>query len=162
LHARILKHLGDHALATTALVLSLLALAGSSYAAFTISGSQIRNHTIDPVKLNPRLISGNVRAWALVTSSGRVIAGGGGPSVSLVGSGYTINWRVKLGHRCATLASVDGRTSPPTEVVAGARMTAGFAVASSSSAHGISSSSIQTYNQQGQPIQLGFDAAVVC
>ena len=38
-----------------------------------------KNHAIDPIKLNPKFINGNVRAWAVVSSSGRVVAGGGKP-----------------------------------------------------------------------------------
>jgi hypothetical protein len=167
LHARILKYLGDHARATTALVLSLLALAGSSYAAFTISGSQIRNHTIDPVKLNPRLISGNVRAWALVRPDGRLIAGGGGPRVAAGGEPgqYTVKWKAVVSRRCATLATIDLGSSAPTErlTVLGTTnaFTAGYAVAGSTRVHG-SATSVQTYNQQGYPTPLGFDLIVVC
>jgi hypothetical protein len=54
---RILEYLRDHALGAVALVCSILALAGSSYAAFTINGSQIQNHTINAVKLNPKVVS---------------------------------------------------------------------------------------------------------
>ena len=54
-----------NAIALTAL---FVALAGSSYAAVTINGSQIQNRTINPSKLNPHLIAGNVRAWAIVQS----------------------------------------------------------------------------------------------
>jgi hypothetical protein len=163
LHARILKYLGDHALATAALVLSLLALAGSSYAAFTISGSQIRNHTIDPVKFNSRLIAGNVRAWALVRPDGRLIAGGGGPRVAAGGNPgeYEIRWRVRVTRRCATMATIDSASSPPTETIAGGRFTAGYAVAASSNVH-FSGTGVQTYSQQGSPTPLGFDVVVVC
>jgi len=163
LPARILKHLGDHALATAALVLSLLALAGSSYAAFTISGSQIRNHTIDPVKLNPKLIAGNVRAWAVVRPDGRLIAGGGGPRVIAAGNPgeYEIRWRVRVTRRCATMATIDSASSPPTETIAGGRFTVGYTVAASNSVH-FSVSSVQTYNQQGSPTPLGFDLVVLC
>ncbi len=78
----IISYLRHHALAATAFACSILALAGSSYAAFTISGSQIRNHTINPVKLNPKFINGSVRAWAIVAPNGRVIAGAGRPRVT--------------------------------------------------------------------------------
>ena len=52
--SRVVSYLHRHALSTAAFVCSVLALAGSSYAAFNISGSQILNHTINPVKLNPK------------------------------------------------------------------------------------------------------------
>ena len=96
---RILDYLRQHALAAAAFVCSILALAGSSYAAFTISGSQIRNHTINPSKFNPKYINGEVRAWAIVGPDGNVIAGRGKPRVSLLAGdpgGYGIKWGVKV------------------------------------------------------------------
>jgi len=165
--SRIVRYLANHALASTALVCSLLALAGSSYAAFTISGSQIRNHSIDPVKLNPRLIAGNVRAWALVRPDGRLIAGGGGPRPGPSGGpgGYNIKWGAKVNRRCASLATIDGASSPPTETINGpvifGHFTAGTAIAYSSSVHR-SHTAVQTYDQSGSPTALGFDVIVVC
>lgn len=164
---RILDYLRTHALSAAAFVCSLLALAGSSYAAFTISGSQIRNHTINPVKLNPKFINGNVRAWAIVSPSGKVIAGAGKPRVTatFVGPGnYGIRWGVKVG-RCATEATVDSAVSPPTETVPvqgnpTQAFTAGYAVGATSGAH--NGSDVQTFNQNGQPTALGFDVVLVC
>ena len=114
----IAKHAQRNAVAYVAL---FVALAGSSYAAVSISGSQIRNHTINPVKFNPRFINGNVRAWALVRANGQVIASAGRPRVALAAalpSEYRIFWGVKVGH-CATVASIDGADSRPTEPVTG-------------------------------------------
>ena len=134
---RIVHYLRQHSLAAVALIFSILALAGSSYAAVTISGSQITNHSIAPVKLDPRFINGNVRVWAIVGPAGRVIASAGKPRVTLPVSdpgGYGIRWGVKVG-RCDTVATVDLRSSPPTERVPvpgnpSAPFTAGYAVAS--------------------------------
>jgi hypothetical protein len=167
LTSRILEYLTRHALAATALVCSLLALAGSSYAAFTISGSQIRNHTINPSKLNPKYINGEVRAWAIVSPSGGLIRGAGGPHVTPQAAdpgGYQVRWRVDV-RRCATSATIDEYASPPTEQVpvAGnptAQFVAGFAVAASSGRP--SRTAVQTFNGQGQPTPLGFDVVVVC
>jgi hypothetical protein len=164
---RIVSYLRHHALAATAFVCSILALAGSSYAAFTISGSQIRNHTINPVKLNPRFINGNVRAWAIVAPNGRVIASAGRPKVSLFASepgGYTLRWAVKVA-RCVTDATIDTEASPPTERVpipgnTLAAFTAGYAVGATSGRH--NQTAVQTFNQQGQPTPLAFDVAVIC
>ena len=114
----IAKHAQRNAVAYIAL---FVALAGSSYAAVSISGTQIRNHTINPVKFNPRFINGNVRAWALVGANGHVMASAGRPRVALAAglpSEYRIFWGVKVGH-CATVASVDGADSRPTETVPG-------------------------------------------
>jgi hypothetical protein len=166
--ARILKYLGDHALATAALVLSALALAGSSYAAFTISGGQIRNHTIDPVKLNPKLIAGNVRAWALVRPDGKLIAGGGGPRSTAGGEpgSYVIRWGVRVTRKCASVATIDPGSSQPTETLNGpivfGRFTAGYATAYTTGVHRPSLTGVQTFNQQGFPTSLGFDVIVVC
>lgn len=166
---RIIHYLRDHALALTALVFSILALAGSSYAAVTISGSEIRNHTITPVKLDPRSISGNVRAWAIVGPGGHVIASAGRPKVTPGASdpgGYGIRWGVKVA-RCDTVVSVDFSSSPPTERLPlygnpSVPFSAGYAVTSTGPASRGNQTYVQTYNQQGQPTPLGFDIAVIC
>jgi hypothetical protein len=163
----IVSYLRRHALAATAFVCSILALAGSSYAAFTISGSQIRNHTINPVKLNPKFINGSVRAWAIVAPNGRVIAGAGRPRVSpQLGDpgGYGIRWKVHV-RRCSTEVTIDSALSPPTERVSvdgnpSMPFTSGFATGSTSSTH--NETGVQTFNQQGQPTPLGFDVTVIC
>jgi hypothetical protein len=167
LTGRIVEYLRQHALGAAAFVCSILALAGSSYAAFTINGSQIRSHTINPVKLNPKFINGNVRAWAIVAPNGRVIASAGKPKVTPVISdpgGYGIRWGVKVG-RCATDATIDSESSSPTERVSipgnpSAPFTAGYATAATSGAH--NETAVQTFDEQGQPAQLGFDVAVIC
>ena len=174
-HARMLftrttSHLRQHGLAAAAFVCSLLALAGSSYAAFSIpansvGGRQLKNHAIDPIKMDPKVINGSVRAWAIVGPNARVIAGGGKPKVTAAISdpgGYGIGWGVKLG-RCATVVTVDITLSRPTEHVPipgnpSVPFTAGYAVAASSRR----GTFVQTYNQQGQPTPLGFDVAVIC
>jgi hypothetical protein len=164
---RIVQYLRRHSVASLALVCSILALASSSYAAVTISGSQIKDRSIAPVKFDPHFIRGSVRAWAIVGPGGHVITSGGKPRVTLPASdpgGYGIRWGVKVG-RCDTVATVDLRSSPPTERVPvpgnpSAPFTAGYAVASTTAAPG--GSFVQTYNQQGQPTPLGFDVTVIC
>jgi hypothetical protein len=167
LTSRILDYLRQHAVAAAAFVCSILALAGSSYAAFTISGSQIRNHTINPSKFNPKYINGEVRAWAIVAPNGKVVAGRGKPKVTeLLGDpgGYDIRWGVKV-PRCATSVTVDTKSSPPTETlpITGdpiAQFTAGYAVGTTSRRH--NQTTVQTFNQQGEPTPLAFDALVIC
>jgi hypothetical protein len=166
---RLVNHARSNAIAYAAL---FIALGGSSYAAATINGSQIRNHTINPSKFNSRLINGNVRAWAIVRPNGKVIASAGRPkvltavSISLPGL-YSIRWGVKVG-RCPTEVTIDAASSPQTETVAvpgNPSMTyaAGYAVASSTvAAGGGASTGVQTFNQAGQPTPLGFDIAVIC
>jgi hypothetical protein len=167
LTSSIINYLRHHALAAAAFVCSILALAGSSYAAFTISGSQIRNHTINPSKLNPKFINGNVRAWAIVAPNGRVIAGAGRPrvTVTVVAPGnYGIRWGVKVA-RCGTNATVDSAISPATEKIPvsgdpAQAFTAGYAVAATSGLR--NGSGVQTFDQNGKPTPLGFDVAVIC
>lgn len=166
---RILRYLADHALGLLALAIGLLGLATGAYAAFTISGSQIRNHTIEPVKLDPRFIAGSVRAWAVVSPSGRLVSGAGRPHVSTVGfpGQYEIDWGVSVSRRCATVATVDIISSAPTETVSSAAGTgsfvAGYASAGSFSArHRVRRTLIETFNHTGKPTPLGFDVAVVC
>jgi hypothetical protein len=167
LTSRILDYLSRHALAAAAFVCSILALAGSSYAAFTISGSQIRNHTINPSKLNPKYINGEVRAWAIVSPEGQVIAGRGGPKVGAQAAdpgGYVIRWRVRV-RRCSTETTIDPAVSPTTEtlpVVGNPSMsfTAGFATGTTAALH--NQTAVQTFDQDGHPTPLGFDVAVIC
>lgn len=56
---KILKYLRQNTIALLAL---FVALGGTSYAAFSISGNQIRNWSIDAVKLNPQSIAGLIKA----------------------------------------------------------------------------------------------------
>lgn len=164
----ILGHIRTHAVAYLAL---FVALGGTSAAAVTIDGSQIRNHSIDPTKFNPTFINGSVRAWAIVAPNGRVIASAGRPRVTPQPSdpgGYGIGWAVRVG-RCATDVTIDYTSSPPTErlPVSGnpsVPFTAGYAVASTNKASSRSRNAtfVQTFNQLGQPTPLGFNVAVVC
>ncbi|HET9102484.1 MAG TPA: hypothetical protein VFN55_03960 [Solirubrobacteraceae bacterium] len=73
---RALRHLRQNLVAYLAL---FVALGGTSYAAITIprnsvGARQIRNHSINPVKLNGRYFGGYVRLWAQIDQSGHVIA----------------------------------------------------------------------------------------
>jgi hypothetical protein len=168
---RILGRIRANAVAYLAL---FVALGGSSYAAVNLpAGSvgerQIRNHSIDPVKLNPKFIAGSVRAWAIVGSGGKVIAGGGGPKVSADApypGAYEVRWSVRFSPRCSTNATVDSSHSPPTENVAvpgnsSIPVTAGYVVAYSSGGKP-SATFANTYNAQGQLTPLGFNVAVIC
>ncbi len=78
-----LRHIRANAVAYVAL---FVALGGTSYAATrlptgSVGNRQIRNHSIDPDKLNPRFIRGNVRMWASVNAAGKVVGGGRGVKV---------------------------------------------------------------------------------
>lgn len=110
---RVLDHLRQHALAVVALVCSLLSLAGASYAALrlparSVGPRQLRNHSITPVKLDPRAIGGSVRAWAKVDAQGRVISSSGRVRVQHppTSSDYIFRWQHKFSVRCIALATV--------------------------------------------------------
>lgn len=154
-----------------------VALGGTGYAAATlprgsVGAQQLKNHAIDPTKLNPKFINGNVRAWAVVTASGRVVGGGGKPrGAGTVTPGvYAITWGVRLGPNCGTVATVDFAHSSPTENIpipgqSSAPFTAGYAVVenfSAGAARQNNMTSVHTFNQSGQLTPLGFDIAVVC
>ena len=167
---RIAVHLRQHIVGYVAL---FVALGGTSYAAFSlppgsVGGPQIKNHAIDPVKLDPKLITGSVRAWAVVGSAGHVIAGGGKPHIGSppVPGSYEITWGVQVGSRCSTEATIDGGHSPTTEQIPipgnpSVAVTAGYAVANTTGGpHG--TTFVTTFNQQGALTPLGFDVAIVC
>ena len=167
---RITTHIRHHFVGYVAL---FVALGGTSYAAFSlppgsVGGPQIRNHAIDPVKLDPKLITGSVRAWAVVGSAGRVLAGGGKPHIGSppVPGSYEIRWGVKLAAQCSTIATIDSGHSPTTEQIQipgtqSVAVTAGYAVANTTGGpHG--TTFVTTFNQQGALTPLGFDVAIVC
>jgi len=77
--ARALKHLRSNVVAYLAL---FVALGGTSYAAITISGSQLGNHSVDAVKLNPHSIAASIKAWANVQfrfGGGLIVQGSNSP-----------------------------------------------------------------------------------
>ena len=154
-----------------------VALGGTGYAAATlprgsVGAQQLKNHAIDPTKLNPKFINGNVRAWAVVTASGRVVGGGGKPEggQTVTPGEYQVSWGVQVRSSCAAIATVDFGRSSPTEHIpipgdASVPFTAGYAVAEMSNNgagrfHNMTF--VHTFNQVGQLTPLGFDVAVVC
>lgn len=110
---RLLTHLRNNFVAYIAL---FAALGGTSYAALSISGSQIRNQTIDAIKLNPKTISASIRAWVIVY--GDSTSATAGPSsarvrVHAIGTGEVITWpHRKFGRSCMPMATPLG--SPTT------------------------------------------------
>jgi hypothetical protein len=171
---RILQHLRSNAVGYLAL---FVALGGTSYAAFSLpAGSvgarQIKNHTITPVKLDGRFVNGNVRAWAIVGPNGKLIAGGGKPqsAETITPAVYAVSWGIKLRPGCATVATIDGNHSPPTERIPipgnpSVPFTAGYAVADSfttGSGRHHNETAVTTFNQFGRLAPLGFDVAVIC
>jgi hypothetical protein len=110
---RLLAHARNNAVAYLAL---FVALGGTSYAALTISGSQIRNRSIDAIKLNPTTISASIRAWVIVY--GDSTSATAGPSsarvrVHAIGTGEVITWpHRRFARSCMPMATPLG--SPTT------------------------------------------------
>jgi hypothetical protein len=154
---RVLEHLRHHALAATALVCSLLALAGASYAALavpphSVGERQLQNHSINPVKLNRQLIGGYVRHWAEVDGQGNVLATSGPVRVTHPSfpSGFTFRWRdvtpARFQPKCTALVTVAGGSQ-------------GYAVVTADRANEMSAN---TYTNQWQPSLEPISAAVIC
>jgi hypothetical protein len=147
---RILPHLRSNVVAYLAL---FVAMGGTSVAAVGLA-----NHSIDPVKLNPRNIGGYVREWASVAANGHVTASGGRVTVRVQPGGelpgrYYFTWHTKLTSACTVTGSVDtGSGNAPGYV------TAGFSGVPKSNPTSIA----VTYNAQGQPIPQPFDVELVC
>ena len=108
----VLEHIRRNVVGYIAL---FVALGGTGYAAATIpQGSvgsrQIKNHAIDPIKLNPKFINGNVRAWAVVTferAGGWPVAGSRRGRRPLHPACTQISWGVRLKPNCGTIATID-------------------------------------------------------
>lgn len=154
-----------------------VALGGTGYAAATlprgsVGAQQLKNHAINPIKLNPKFINGNVRAWAVVTAGGRVVGGGGSPEggETVTPGEYEINWGVRLKPTCGTVATIDLAHSPATEQIplpggSSSSVTAGYAVTeifSDGAGRHNNVTSVHTFDQSGRLTPLGFDVAVVC
>jgi hypothetical protein len=157
-----INHLRANVVAYLAL---FVALGGTSYAAVnlpsnSVGNRQIRNHSIDPDKLNPRFIRGNIRIWASVNASGRVVGGGRGVKVVPQGSvagDYIIapaRRSIATPRRCAAFASVDDRSTSPgyaeAEVATFPHSAVPWQVI------------VQTFGQLGDTQSLPFDVLVVC
>ena len=166
------NYLRDHAIAILALVCSLLALAGASYAALSLpAGSvgarQLRNNSITPNKFNHKLINGAVRAWAIVAANGHLIAGGGGPVIRRADPSlgqYVVLWGVNLPHACASVANINSNQSPKTEPPP-TSLTAGYAVLANvftGKGRDNNGTFVETFDQAGRWRPLGFYIAVIC
>ena len=86
-----------------------VALGGTSYAALTISGSQIRNRSINAIKLNPKSVPASIRAWAIVYGDGSHASAGPSSSrirVSSLGTGEAITWvNRRFARNCMPMAT---------------------------------------------------------
>ena len=174
---RLITHLRSNLVGWIAL---FVALGGTGYAAISIprnsvGSAQIRNHSISPVKFNPGSIGGSVRAWAIVRADATVLAGGGKPTVSAgaIPGSYVIQWGTKLPRTCATVANVDARSPAADEtLVQSGGFTTNVFIGYVSSVdtqtvprgggRRVSVTSLNTFNQSGQPTPFEFDVAIVC
>ena len=153
--SRLLRHLRGNVIAYLAL---FIALGGTSYAAFSVpdgsvGAGAIRNHAIQPVKFDPRLIGGVVRAWAKVAADGRLLSGSRGAGAGYNGPGapgtYGVVWprpRARF-QRCAGIASVSPRPGID-----------GFADAEPA----VDSAFVHTVTPQGVPAPRPFSVVIVC
>lgn len=156
---RLVEHIRGNVISYLAL---FCALSGTGYAAMAIPrGSvgtpELRNGAVTPRKLDAGLTGGYVRAWVSVGSGGGVKGSGGKVTVGQDGPGaWVIFWpgwrnaKPGLDAHCRVINSIDAGPGPGTP---------GFAV---SGAPSRGRTVVQTFNVQGQPAYLPFDAEMVC
>jgi hypothetical protein len=107
---RLTQHLRANVIAYLAL---FVALGGTSYAALalpagSVGARQIKNHVIDPVKLNSKFIGASVRYWAIVDGNGHVLASHPRPKTFGFGAGTgVVDWGRPSQSNCFVLATVN-------------------------------------------------------
>jgi hypothetical protein len=94
-----------------------VAIGGTSYAAVSlpansVGGRQIRNHVIDPVKLNPKYIASSVRAWASVNAQGKIVASSAPAGIVATVQADRLTWRSHLDRNCTALVTVQSPIGP--------------------------------------------------
>lgn len=110
----LVEHARRHVIAYLALACALLSLGGAAYAKFRIpNGSvgerQIKNHVIDPVKWDTTYVTGFVRRWATIGSTGAIISTAPNGQSERLGPGqYVVTWGDAFGGWCAPEATVIG------------------------------------------------------
>jgi hypothetical protein len=180
----VVQHARQHAIAYLALTCSMLALAGAAYAGSRIpNGSvgerQLKNYVIDPVKWDPNYVTGFVRRWATINSSGAIMSStAGGQSTSTGTGNVVVTWGDAFAGWCAPIATVIGAsdTRPPTGI-SGPTGPSGPSGPTGPSSPGSGAYAdaqiyprsgqstlvaISTYNSQGQPTNEPVSLAVVC
>lgn len=172
---RVIAHLRSNLIGWLAL---FVALGGTGYAAISIprnsvGAAQIRNRSITPAKLNPNSIGGSVRAWAIIRANATVVASSKKPVVfaSVFPGSYVIQWPIKLPRTCATIVNVDERSPDQTPIQTPGGGSASAAIGYGSNVdtetvapggHKLSQTSLDTFNQAGEPTPMAFDVAVIC
>ena len=127
--SKTLNYISHHAIAILALICSLLALAGASYAAIklprnsvgttqikrgAVSSAKLKQGAVTPAKLSGSRFGGYVRAWAQVSSDGKLVASHPRATLffwTLHGSGTSeitsvlIDWKPRIPRTCIPVAS---------------------------------------------------------
>src|SRR5450755_938168 len=135
----------------------MVALGGTSYAAVnlpagSVGATQLKNHSITQVKLDPQLIGAVVRYWAVIDPRGRVIASRPkAKNLNRGASGAILTWGRRIPSGCFSLATVDG-ISPPEG------LQVGFASTSISG----DEVAVNTFAPSGAPDAKRVDVAVLC
>jgi hypothetical protein len=127
--SKTLNYISHHAIAIFALVCSLLALAGASYAAInlpknSVGNPQIKRGAVAPPKFSKQ-IGGYVRMYAVVDADSRLV--GSSPHARLSNWGNssqpggfsrgTVSWKQTVSaKRCAAFATPQTSLFPPTSV----------------------------------------------
>jgi hypothetical protein len=170
---RLIHHANQHSIGYVALVCSLLALGGASYAAVNIPdhsvGSkkikngavgekQLKNKSIDPVKWDPTYVTSFVRRWANVGSNGKYLSGAphGSSTAQAAHPGtYELTWGDAFKGFCAPIVSVDSTPGTP----AGAGFANANIVTQSKNATAVF---VHTYDTSGNPAPEPFSIAIIC
>jgi hypothetical protein len=123
---RIVEYLRHNVLAAIALVVSLMSMAGASYAALSlpagsvgtrqlrngaVTNRKLANGSVGAGKLDSHTIGGSVRHWAFINSDGTVIGGSRGVRASAPtqpGQPYHVSWGDQFSHSCAVLTNSPG------------------------------------------------------
>lgn len=175
-------HARRHVIAYIALTCALLALGGAAYAQFRIPwGSvgerQLKNYAIDPVKWDPNYVTGFIRRWATISSTGSLLSTSpGGQSTSNGTGSYVVTWGDAFAGWCAPIATViGGSAAAPSSGKTGTTGTTGPTGATGAQSMGTYADArvvtrsgestlvaVATYNAQGQPTNEPVSVAVAC
>jgi hypothetical protein len=110
----LVDHARRHVIGYLALVVGLLSLGGAAYASFRIpNGSvgerQLKNHVIDPVKWDRAYVTGFVRRWATINSTGAILSTAPNGQAERLSTGqYVVTWGDAFAGWCAPEATVIG------------------------------------------------------
>lgn len=177
----LIRHARGHVIAYIALACGVLALGGAAYASFrlppnSVGERQLQNHVIDPVKWDTAYVTGFIRRWATISSTGSLLSTSPGGQSESIGTGsYVVTWGDAFGGWCAPIATVIGgsatRSTSGTTGPSGPSGTTGptgpsngaYADARVVTRSGLSTLvAVATYNSQGQPAPEPVSVAVAC